>query len=456
MNSLARLRTAIEPALWVERMDERTPTARVWQHALDARRRYCVVRQSTHCFASPDSPWLDQVIDYRLRWTPNGWVPVASPFAVCIARKGEHVAIGGADFELLDFGMLRGTSWQALLRIQSEQLKLTPRSAPYRVAPTWHASYIDGQIAPGVDFHAAVSAKGYGKELRFARAVQTHWFSKLSDAEFFGFRYRMIGELAPDWVMRTPRMYVHRRGGQARGFYRREGEYLYVLFPRYQLDRLLPGQWIIDPAITQESITANDDDCYDDADANLNYTSGYNGRDYAGGYGGGSTSVAAGYRFQTIPIPADATGMNSASLQLFREAMVGTPDLAITADDVDDAGAWTNGAGTNRPQGSGYTPTTAVVTWTANFGANGAYVATPDIATVVDEVIQRAGWASGNDIRFRVGRNTGTGNNHLACNDFNNNSTTEEGLFDADYIAAAAGGQNPYQPWAQRGPVQAQ
>jgi hypothetical protein len=34
-------------------------------------------------------------------------------------------------------------------------------------------------------------------------------------------------------------------------------------------------------------------------------------------------------------------------------------------------------------------------------------------------------------------------NNFLAANDFNNNSTTEEALFDADYIAAAGGGSLP-------------
>ena len=141
---------------------------------------------STHCFASPGSPWLDQVVDYRLRWTREGWTPVASPFAARVARKGEHVAIGGAEFDLLDFGMFRSGAWSPLLKIRSERLAITPRCAPYRIEPTWHASYIDGTIAPGVRFHGAMSVKGYSKALHFARAVQTEYFARIQDAEHFG------------------------------------------------------------------------------------------------------------------------------------------------------------------------------------------------------------------------------------------------------------------------------
>jgi hypothetical protein len=238
-------------------------------------------------------------------------------------------------------------------------------------------------------------------------------------------------------------MFVRRRGGQAEGFYRQDGEFLYILFPRNQLDRLLPGEWIVDPAITQESIVANSDDCYDDNTGGTNNLNGYAGRMYMGTYGGGNTPLGCGLRFQSIPIPADATGMNSASIQVFREAINNTPNLIITADDVDNAGTWTAGATTNRPQGSGFTPTTANTVWNASFGSNGAYVTTPDIAAVVDEVIQRAGWANNNAIRFRIIRNVATSNLWIAVNDFNNNSTTEEALFDADYIAAGGGGPPP-------------
>jgi hypothetical protein len=66
------------------------------------------------------------------------------------------------------------------------------------------------------------------------------------------------------------------------------------------------------------------------------------------------------------------------------------------------------------------------------------------MATIVDEIVQRAGWASGNDMRFVfIGTDPVGSNNFLAANDFNNNSTTEEALFDADYIAAAGGGSLP-------------
>jgi hypothetical protein len=408
----------------IERADLRTPTARVWQIGED--RYYTVVRMSTHCFGDD----LQNVIDYRLRRDGS---PYASPFPVKLSRAGEHIQIGGVDLQLLDFGVMTEGRWTAVLPVQLRNLKVTPRFAPYRYEPTYHASYLDGELAPGVAFHAAISAKGYGKELRFARAVQTHWFRKLDGVQFFGLRYKRDGQLT-GWHMQPPRMFVRNRGGQATGFYREDGEYLYVLWARNELDRLLPGEWIVDPAITQESIIANEDDCYDDgSDVNLD---GYTGRDYCGAAFGNVYS--SGLRFQSIPIPADATGMNSSTIQVFREAFGGTPNITIYGDDVDDAVAWTAGATNNRPSGSGVTRTTANVVWNSSFGSNNTYVSTPGIATVVDEVIQRAGWASGNDIRFAfVG--AGSGTNFISFNDFSNNSTTEEAVFDADYIAAAGG-----------------
>ena len=433
------LHVAADRVAWAERLDERTPTARVWQHYLDARRRFCTVRMSTHCFASPGSPWLDQVVDYRLRWTRDGWIPLASPYAVRIARKGEHLAIGGAEFELLEFGSLREGNWTALLPIRSEKLTLTARAAPFRIAPTWHASYIDGQIAPGVHFHAALSVRGYGKELKFARAVQTEYFARLADAEFFGFRYRMLGNLAAGWQMQTPRMYVRRRGGQAAGEYRRDGEFLYALFPRRELDRLLPGEWIVDPAITQERVPANSDDCYDRADTGANNLNGYGtpAADYAGAYG--ATTMGYGCRWTTIPVPQGST-LNSANWRAFRIGLAGSPNLLASCDAADNAATWTSGVTTNRPSGSGYTPTVTAA-WTSGFGSNGAYT---DVAGLngmtspVQAVVQRAGWASDNALRSALRWNSGAAGNWITLEDFNAASANEATL-DIDYQSGAAG-----------------
>jgi hypothetical protein len=408
-----------------ERPDLRTRTARVWQLAED--RFYTVVRMSTHCFGEN----LEHVIDYRLR---QDGTPYASPFPVKMSRAGEHIRIGGIDMRLLDFGAMTEGRWTSMLPVEPRKLKVTPRFAPYKYDPTYHASYVDGELAPGVKFHAALSVKGYGKELHFARSVQTHWFRKLDGADFFGLRYLRSGKL-DGWHMQPPRMFVRNRGGQAQGFYHDIGEHLYALWPRAQLDRLLPGEWIVDPAITQESIVANSDDCYDEGSAgNLD---GYSGRDYAGA--AFDLVYSGGLRFQSIPIPADATGMNSSTIQVFREVFAGTPNITIYGDAVDNAVTWTAGVTTNRPSSSGVTRTTANTVWNSGFGAgNNIYITTPSIAAVVNEVIQRAGWASGNAIRFAL-VGAGTGTNHLSFNDFSNNSTTEEALFDADYIAAAGG-----------------
>lgn len=412
----------------LERIDLRTWTSRVWQYAPD--RFYFVTRMWTHCFGEN----LERVIDYTLRQSKGMLAPRSSPFDVRVSRAGEHVEIAGANMRLLDFGMMKG-GWQGLLPITPSKLKVTPRFAPYRFAPTYHASYLDGELSPGVKFHAAVSVKGYGKELRFARAVQTHWFSKLSDAEFFGLRYRMDGELAPDWLMKPPVMFVRRRGGSAEGFYRREGQYLYVLWARKELDKLLPGEWIVDPAITQESVAANSDDCYESGAGNNNLN-GYAGRDYWGAYSG---NPHAGLRFQTIPIPDTATGMNSSTIQVYREVLTGAPSCTIYADDRADAPTWVTGNQAEKPNGANFTRTTANAVWNSSFGSNNAYVSTPSLAPVVFEVVDRPDWASGNDIRFAfIGG--GTGSNFFAWNDFSSNSTTEEAVFDGDYADGGGGG----------------
>jgi len=103
-----------------------------------------------------------------------------------------------------------------------------------------------------------------------------------------------------------------------------------------------------------------------------------------------------GLRFQSVAIPNGAT-INSAVVRLTAQnSDTGTPGTAdIFCEDVDDATTFTSTASdiSNR------TTTTASVSWEdeQNWIRDQAFD-TPDISAVVQEVIDRAGWATGQDL----------------------------------------------------------
>jgi hypothetical protein len=112
-----------------------------------------------------------------------------------------------------------------------------------------------------------------------------------------------------------------------------------------------------------------------------------------------------GIRFTGLAIPPGAT-ITSASIQLTAdEAQSVSTSLSIRAQASDTAPTFTTATGnlSSRPR------TTAAVGWSPapwTVGAAGADQRTPDLTAVVQEVVSRPGWASGNALAFLV---TGTG-----------------------------------------------
>jgi len=100
----------------------------------------------------------------------------------------------------------------------------------------------------------------------------------------------------------------------------------------------------------------------------------------------------AGFRFVNVTIPAGST-INSAVLTV---DVVGTttddPNCDIFLNDVDDAANFTDEADINDR------PVTAASTSWVDTGVGAGAEASPDFAAAVQEVIDRAGWASGQDI----------------------------------------------------------
>jgi hypothetical protein len=106
-----------------------------------------------------------------------------------------------------------------------------------------------------------------------------------------------------------------------------------------------------------------------------------------------NASVWGGFRFQNVTINAGST-INSATIEIERGGTASV-NADIYGEDSDDAPAFA--ATTNNL--SGRTRTTAVVNWNASLGgASGSRFDSPAIATIIQEIVDRPGWASGHDI----------------------------------------------------------
>jgi len=98
-----------------------------------------------------------------------------------------------------------------------------------------------------------------------------------------------------------------------------------------------------------------------------------------------------GARFQSINIPQGAT-ITSATLTLTKLAVAGTPTPKIYGNDIDDAPTW--GVGN---QVRLITKTSA----TTNLDVASA-VSVNNVTSIVQEIVNRAGWAPNNDIAFGI------------------------------------------------------
>lgn len=110
---------------------------------------------------------------------------------------------------------------------------------------------------------------------------------------------------------------------------------------------------------------------------------------------GASQTYTVGLRFQSVTIPQGAT-INAATLDIYVRAIKDDVNVDIHAEAADNAATF---ASTNTPEDR--TRTTASVLWSATGltdGTTDAWATSPDIASVVQEVVNRAGWTSGNSL----------------------------------------------------------
>ena len=176
-----------------------------------------------------------------------------------------------------------------------------------------------------------------------------------------------------------------------------------------------------------KQISLRTDDGYEINDATLST----NGTTAVAGYTSGAV-CDIGLRWQAVNIPQAAT-INSATLSAYLTTDVGTLSANIRGMDEDDTATWSSGS---RP--SQRTKTTATITanevnW-GNWGV-GNWV-TIDIASVVQEIINRAGWGANNDLAVVIEDTAGTGENKINIRTYDYSGNLHGAKLDIDYTAA--------------------
>lgn len=151
----------------------------------------------------------------------------------------------------------------------------------------------------------------------------------------------------------------------------------------------------IDPATDTWAVGAGSDDCHRRMvpSSFLLTLTEY----YAGSYDADNYKYGAGMRFTNITIPQGST-IDSAYLKIYAVASLSgeTCNTKISAEDVDDADTFADDATIFDTRYSAHT--TAMVTWTVPAWTIDTWYTSPDIKTVIQEIKDRPGSASGNDI----------------------------------------------------------
>ncbi len=162
-------------------------------------------------------------------------------------------------------------------------------------------------------------------------------------------------------------------------------------------------------------------------------------------YDGSNLSIV-GLRYTGITIPQGAI-IQSAYIQFVTdESQSGTVvNVRIRGEASDDAAAISS----SDSDISGRTNTVASVTWSAipswtlvpEIGANQK---TPDIKTIIQEIVNRGGWASGNDIVIKIENNASTASTRRTAESYDGGSTVAPELQIVWTPSSGTGGSPTY------------
>lgn len=162
------------------------------------------------------------------------------------------------------------------------------------------------------------------------------------------------------------------------------------------------------------SISTTADDGYQEGSSWL--VDGYSNLLYLGGYAG--TPYDLGLRFNGITIPAGST-VTSVVIELYHRFTLGQIS----------SGVWYAWAHDNAPQFSStnlprsVTKTSASASWTPSGQGTAGWKSSPNLASLVQEIINRPGWSSGNSIAFACLSTTYTVGNDCDFEDYAHTSS---------------------------------
>ena len=161
----------------------------------------------------------------------------------------------------------------------------------------------------------------------------------------------------------------------------------------------------------------------------------------------GTTQQVVGLRFTALAIPAGATVTNAYVQFRTDEVSTGTSSLTIRAENTDNAPAYTSTSGNVTSRAT----TTASVPWTPpdwpTVGAVTEAQRTPNLATLVQAVVSRTGWAQGNALALQI---SGTGRRTAEA--FESGATLAP-LLHVEYTGSGGGATNQ-PPVVDAGPNQ--
>lgn len=177
-----------------------------------------------------------------------------------------------------------------------------------------------------------------------------------------------------------------------------------------------------------KQISLGTDDCYELDDSSVDLT----GTTTRIGYNFGVYDT--GLRWQSVNIAKDTT-LTSATLRLYQTGDTGTLEATIKGIAEDDTATWSSGS---RPSQRGKTSATINAdegNW-SNWGiGNWIYI---DITSIIQEIINRAGWSANNDLAIAIEEDAYQGFNYIDVRSYEYSGNVHGAKLDIVYGAVTA------------------
>lgn len=182
-----------------------------------------------------------------------------------------------------------------------------------------------------------------------------------------------------------------------------------------------------------KQISLGTDDCEEVNDATINLT----GVTTVVGYISGVYDV--GLRWQSINIVKETT-LTSAKLSLRQQFSFGTLSANIRGIDEDNTATWSSGSRPSQRTKTSATITANQANWT-NWG-DGNWIDI-DITSVIQEIINRAGWSANNALAVVVEDTAGSGSSYLQAAAYEWTGNIRGAKLDIVYTPAVGGARPP-------------